>query len=275
MPIVDAAEMLRAVRRRKGWSQRELAERSGVSARTVAAIESGQREPGLAVLRQILTTAGLELSLDAPPPSVDEPGQRHLQRSLSRRLHLALGGGGVPHLSRPAGPAWRQLLHLAARGPVVLHGSLALAVWIPPEQPLTSGEVCFARSPQVVATATPDLRILDDCHGHAAAVVAVSVEAFVLGVDPPADLALDPAMSHERARLRAVARLLHMEAARDAASRRVRAHAEPRHRAERDQVFHTKRFGWRPMPDENDRRGWRLRDDASLAAWLARHGYPV
>lgn len=267
--------MFRAVRRRKAWSQRELALRSGVSARTVAAIESGRREPGLAVLRQVLSAAGLELSLDAPPPEVDEPVRRHLQRSLSRRLHLALGGGGIPHLSRPPAPVWQQLVHLAARGQLVLHGPLALALWIPPEQPLTSGEVCFTRSPLEPAAAIADLRILDDCPGHAAAVVAVSVESFVLGVDPPADLALDPTMSHERARLRAVARLLHEEAARDAASRRVRAHTDPRHRAERDQVFHTKRFGWRPMPDENDRRGWRLRDDASLAAWLARHGYPV
>ena len=30
-----------------------------------------------------------------------------------------------------------------------------------------------------------------------------------------------------------------------------------------------------PMPDAADQRAWRLHDDASLAEWLRRHGYPI
>ena len=272
---MDAAEVLRAVRRRQGWSQRQLAERTGISARSVAAIESGQREPGLAVLRRVVAAAGLELSLDQVPPDLGEADRRYLQISLSRRLHLALGGGGIPHRSRPADPLWPQLLRLAGQGGLVLHGRLALALWLRPEQPLTSGQVCLVRGRSVPSEQAPDLRVLADCGGHAAAVVGVSVESWMLGVDPPADLALDPELAAERPRLRAVARVLHEEAARDGVGRRVRAHADPRHRQERDQVFHTKRFGLRPMPDDSDRRGWRLDDDASLSAWLRRYGYPV
>lgn len=272
---MDPAQMFRAVRRRQGWSQRELAARSGVHARTIAAVESGERTPTLEVVRQVLTAAGLELALDAVPPPVPDEVRRHLRRSLTERLHRALGGGGIPHRSRPAAPVWDQLVRLASCGRVVLHGDLAVAVWLPPDEPLRSGSVCFARVQPWPVPATPDLVVLEACAAHAAAVVAVSVDSWTLGVDPPADLALDPAHTHVRQRLRAVARVLHEEAPLDRMGRRVRAHADPAHVMEQAYVFHTKRFRQRPMPDETDRRGWRLGDEASLAAWLRRYGYQV
>ena len=272
---MDPAQVFREVRRRQGWSQRELAARSGVHPRTIAAVEAGGRTPTLEVVRQVLTTAGLELALDVVPPPVSDEVRRYLRLSLTERLHLALGGGGIPHRSSPAAPVWDQLVRLAGCGRVVLHEELALAVWLPRDEALRSGSVCFARVQPWPVPDTPDLTLHEPCGAHAAAVVAVSVDSWTLGVDPPADLALDPALGHERQQLRAVARVLHEEAPLDRVGRRVRAHADPAHAMEQAYVFHTKRFRHRPMPDETDRRGWRLGDEASLGGWLRRYRYQV
>lgn len=264
--------MLRAVRRRQRWSQRELAARTGVHSRTVAAVEAGRRLPTLAVLMAVLESAGLELAVDLPPPAPTAELLVFLRRSLTHRLVQAVGDqpGSCQH-----GPLWEQLRALARHGDVVLHGPAALALWTPREQPLSQIEVCFPGRSIGDVPSTPLLHVLPSCAVHSGAPVAVSLESWEVGVDPPAELALQPAFAAERPLLRCVARVLHEEAAVDRAGRRVAAHKDPAHAAEEAYVFHTKRFGQRPMPDRGDRRGWRLRDDASLAAWLLRYGYPA
>ena len=57
---------LREVRIRKVLSRRALAERSGISARTIAAVENGETTPQLRTARQ------LAQALDVPPEEVDE-----------------------------------------------------------------------------------------------------------------------------------------------------------------------------------------------------------
>lgn len=265
--------MVREVRRRQGWSQRELAQRCGVHARTIAAVESSARPPTLAVLLSVLDAAGLELGVDGPPPEVGPEVRRHLGRSLTWRLRRALGEDRRP-LSH-AGPMWSQLRGLAACGRLVLHTDAAIALWLPRATPLTQVEACHTATQPRPRPSTPDVDLVDDCALHSSALVAVSLASWTLGVDAPADLALDPQLAVHRPALRAVARLLHEQAPVDRAGRRVRAHADPDHVMEAAYVFHTKRFGNRPMPDAADRRGWRLGDDASLAAWLQRYGYPV
>lgn len=265
--------MLRMVRRRQRWSQRDLAARTGIHSRTVAAVEAGQRRPTLAVLTAVLESAGLELAVELPPPAPTPELLVFLRRSLTRRLVQALGD--QPGSSRH-GPLWEQLRTLARHGDVVLHGAAARALWLPREQPLAEIEVCFrCDEPRSDVANTPQLHVLPSCAAHAGAPVAVSLESWQIGVDPPAELALQPAFAADRPLLRCVARVLHEDAAVDLAGRRVAAHKDPAHAAEEAYVFHTKRFGQRPMPDRGDRRGWRLQDDASLAAWLLRYGYPV
>ncbi len=53
--------LVRAVRRRAGLSQRELATRAEVSPSTINRIEAGALEPSVAVLRRILAVADLDL----------------------------------------------------------------------------------------------------------------------------------------------------------------------------------------------------------------------
>lgn len=271
---MDGSEVLRAVRRRQAWSQRELARRSGVSASTVAAIEAGQRQASLAVLDAVLAAAGLELAVNVAVPEVPPATRAWLGLSLTRRLYLAVGGSGMPP-RRNRTPLWGQLLDLAGRGSVVLHADTAAAVWLRPAAPLTSLDVCYRAQQTWPCPATPDVRQIDACGKHAAAGVSILQDQWVLHVDPPADLALLPEHAGRQAELRAVARLLHQAAPQDLAARRPAAHKDADHLAEQNYVFHTKRYGHRPMPDSSDTRGWRVRDDASLAAWLLRHGYPA
>ncbi len=93
-------------------------------------------------------------------------------------------------------------------------------------------------------------------------------------VPSPSELALDPACAAHRLGLRAAARVLHDEPARDLAGRRVAAHSDPEHDLEAARIFHTKRWGRLPLPGPRDRRSWRLQDQASMHAWLRSLGFP-
>jgi transcriptional regulator with XRE-family HTH domain len=60
-PAVDAAGMLREARGRTGWSQRQLAARTGIPQPTIARIESGAQAPRLDTVARLLAACGHEL----------------------------------------------------------------------------------------------------------------------------------------------------------------------------------------------------------------------
>lgn len=274
---VDGAEVLRAVRRREGLSQRALAARAGVAVSTLAAVEAGRRPPSIAVVTAVLAVAGLELAVDLPVPEVTAAGVAHLHRSLEQRLHLAVGGDGRPrHRAQPV--AWTELQRLTAQHHVHLHGRTARAVWLH-DEPAEPVEACAsprrAGASRPAATSCEAVEVVPPCERRVRRPVRVGVGHWQVSVDPPADLALDAVHAARRGALRAVARLLHEQAALDAAGRRTRAHRDPDHARERTEVFHTKRFHRLEMPPGHDTRSWRLDDDASLVAWLRRYDHPV
>jgi transcriptional regulator with XRE-family HTH domain len=55
---VDA---VKEIRRRKGWSQKDLAEESGVGQDTISGIESGRHEPRPSTLRKLANALGVEV----------------------------------------------------------------------------------------------------------------------------------------------------------------------------------------------------------------------
>lgn len=75
---LDVVGLVRAARRRADTSQREMAEKAGVSAATVGRIEAGSLRPSLAVLEAVLAVAGIRLVAvgadnRAVPPMWDAP----------------------------------------------------------------------------------------------------------------------------------------------------------------------------------------------------------
>ena len=56
-----AGTLLLLARQQAGLTQRELAERAGVTQSEIARIESGKREPSIPTIQRILAGAGLEL----------------------------------------------------------------------------------------------------------------------------------------------------------------------------------------------------------------------
>jgi transcriptional regulator with XRE-family HTH domain len=56
---VDA---VKEIRRRKGWSQKDLAEESGVGQDTISGIESGRHEPRPSTLRKLADALGVEVA---------------------------------------------------------------------------------------------------------------------------------------------------------------------------------------------------------------------
>lgn len=270
---MDGAEALRSARRRVGCSQRELASLAGVSASTVAAIESGARTASLATLSALLEAAGLELSVDVHVPGADPELRAHLRNAMPTRLHRALGGSGNLLTAPPRG--WRQLLRLSGYGPVSLFGPLAAGVWLPGLDVPDVFAVRFRHLQPMPLPDTSDLQLVQDDAQEIASVHTGIGIGWGVRVPSPAELALDPACAAHRLGLRAAARVLHDEPARDLAGRRVAAHRDPEHDLEAARIFHTKRWGRLPLPGPRDRRSWRLQDQASMHAWLRSLGYPV
>ena len=61
---MKAARALRYARGRAGWSQRELAEKSGVPQSTIGRIEAGTVDPRVGTLNRLLRACGFELEVE-------------------------------------------------------------------------------------------------------------------------------------------------------------------------------------------------------------------
>lgn len=68
---VDPAALLRAVRRRQGLTQAELARRAGTSQPVVSAYEHGRRDPTFGTLAKLVAAGGERLQIDAVPHAAD------------------------------------------------------------------------------------------------------------------------------------------------------------------------------------------------------------
>jgi transcriptional regulator with XRE-family HTH domain len=54
-------DKVRGSRKRRGWSQQELADRAGISMQTVSNLETGRHVPGIATLSKIGGALGVSL----------------------------------------------------------------------------------------------------------------------------------------------------------------------------------------------------------------------
>ena len=73
-PPSRAAALLQLARLRAGLSQRELAERAGVSAEMISAYERDKRQPTVPTLERLLRAAGFELRTRIEPYNPADEG---------------------------------------------------------------------------------------------------------------------------------------------------------------------------------------------------------
>ena len=86
-------ELLKGARRQRGWSQGELAKRSGVSQSTIWRIENGLiAEPKIGVVLKFAEALGLDihqLIAQPSPGSFEEPSQVEVREEQENRINLA------------------------------------------------------------------------------------------------------------------------------------------------------------------------------------------
>ncbi|MGO9458300.1 MAG: helix-turn-helix domain-containing protein [Acidimicrobiales bacterium] len=102
-PPTTAGALLLLARQQAGLSQRDLADRAGVSQSEIARIELGKREPSIPTIQRILAGAGLEVRFRLMPlDDHDEvlraqdqrrsPSERTTQASRHRNNVAAFAG---------------------------------------------------------------------------------------------------------------------------------------------------------------------------------------
>ncbi len=111
---------VRRLRKMKGLSQVELAERSGVSAYTITEVETGRREPHGRTLRKLATALGVEVGdlfpkVPSQPPNVERLADNlsaHLAQikgANESRLRSKLGRAKTREERRQAGEDYRYV----------------------------------------------------------------------------------------------------------------------------------------------------------------------
>jgi transcriptional regulator with XRE-family HTH domain len=97
---VYPSELIAAVRRRNGLSQRVLARRAGTSQPVVSAYEHGRRDPGFETLRRLVAAAGERLVIDAVRPGPALPPPESLEEHERRLLDVLSIADAVPPRKR-------------------------------------------------------------------------------------------------------------------------------------------------------------------------------
>jgi transcriptional regulator with XRE-family HTH domain len=93
---VTPAELLRAVRRRRGLTQAELARRAGTSQPVVSAYEHGRRDPTYDTLRKLIEAGGERLVLRAEPETSDLPRPGSVDEHARRLLDVLSLADAIP-----------------------------------------------------------------------------------------------------------------------------------------------------------------------------------
>lgn len=94
--------LLRRARRRRAWSQAELARRAKIPASQLCAYETGAKQPSVATLARILAAAGVDLA------GLGEDDRRRQARELADVLSLV--DAMPPPAERPPPPTFAELL---------------------------------------------------------------------------------------------------------------------------------------------------------------------
>jgi hypothetical protein len=93
---VDPASLIRAVRRRRGLTQADLARRAGTSQPVISAYEHGRRDPTYLTLRKLIEAGGEQLHLEAMAPMSDLPPPGDVHEHARRLLDVLSLADAIP-----------------------------------------------------------------------------------------------------------------------------------------------------------------------------------
>jgi transcriptional regulator with XRE-family HTH domain len=91
--VSQAGNLIRQARRRSRLSQRELARRSGTSQAAISRIESGQEEPTVERLEQILAGLGWRPVIELEPIEIHDEDPRRLYADVAGDPSVRLESG--------------------------------------------------------------------------------------------------------------------------------------------------------------------------------------
>ena len=97
---VVPGSLIRAVRRRHGLSQAELARRAGTSQPVISAYEHGHRDPGFETLSRLIEAGGERLRLQAVPSGSDLPPALGPEEHARRLIDVLSLADAIPHRRR-------------------------------------------------------------------------------------------------------------------------------------------------------------------------------
>lgn len=100
------AELIKAVRRRRGLTQADLARYAGTSQPVVSAYERGRRDPTFGTLRKLIEASGERLRIDASPEGPDLPPAATPEEHARRLIDVLSLADAIP--ARPRGPVLRM-----------------------------------------------------------------------------------------------------------------------------------------------------------------------
>lgn len=97
---MDPGALIRAVRRRRGLTQVELARRAGTSQPVISAYEHGRRDPTFGTLRKLIEASGEWLQIDASPATSDLPPPGSVEEHARRLLDVLSLADAIPSRRR-------------------------------------------------------------------------------------------------------------------------------------------------------------------------------
>jgi transcriptional regulator with XRE-family HTH domain len=99
---VNPAALIKAVRRRRGLTQADLAARAGTSQPVISAYEGGHRDPTYGTLRRLVEAGGEQLRIDAVLPPSDLPPPSDEREHARRLLDVLSLADAIPNRRRSA-----------------------------------------------------------------------------------------------------------------------------------------------------------------------------
>ncbi len=99
---MEPAALIKAIRRRHGLTQADLARRAGTSQPVISAYERGHRDPTYGTLRKLVEASGDRLHLDADAPESDLPPPSDVHEHARRLLDVLSLADAIPPRRRSA-----------------------------------------------------------------------------------------------------------------------------------------------------------------------------